>query len=81
MHLHHVNVQKAAHYLGDIVVCTLHDGKFVYGRVDAVDEWKVYLGRAQPPNATDVKLHDVKEIDYYRGPESLPGTSTVTPGS
>jgi small nuclear ribonucleoprotein (snRNP)-like protein len=60
--IHHgPNTMEVADYLGFIVAMELTDGSKAVGRVDAVDDHFVYLGRTE--RHPKVALHDVKKID------------------
>jgi hypothetical protein len=58
--LHHwLNIKEVVIYLGMIVGFEMHDGTHIEGRVLAVDEEYVYLGRTRHHT---VLLHDIKQI-------------------
>jgi hypothetical protein len=49
-------------HLGMLVMLRLNDGRRFYGRVDAVDEQNVYLGRAMPTSAACTPLSWVESM-------------------
>jgi hypothetical protein len=52
---------EVAEYLGFLVKCELTDGVVATGRVDAVDDHYVYLGRTE--RWPKIPLHNIKQID------------------
>jgi sRNA-binding regulator protein Hfq len=59
IHLHHLDATRAAQFLGLVVTFELHNGNQVEGRVEAVDEWRVYLLSKEHPT---LALHDIKQV-------------------
>jgi sRNA-binding regulator protein Hfq len=62
MLIHHgPNATEVAEHLGYVVEVELTNGMLTVGRVEAVDEHTVYLGRTE--RHPTVSLHDIKRVD------------------
>jgi small nuclear ribonucleoprotein (snRNP)-like protein len=62
MIIHHgPSAREVAEHLGYVVEVELTSGKVVIGRVEAVDEHTVYLGRTELHPT--IILHDIKRVD------------------
>lgn len=62
MLIHHgPSTMEMADHLGFVVTCELTDGGKAIGRVDAVDERFLYLGRTE--RWPKIPLHSIKKVD------------------